>query len=143
MQRRGKIYSILVADDDKFFRDHLRNVLQKEGYKIQTVESGTEAIRKILQESIDVLILDIYMAGMDGFETISLIERINPHLPIIVITGNSCLDVERKARAEGIFYFFTKPFDINQMKRVVKSAIKVHQNGIKNEKRQGEGYPQL
>ena len=126
IKRRETIYSILVADDDKFFRDRLRDTFEKAGYRIQTVESGTAAVRKVLKETIHLLILDIYMAGMDGFETISLLKRINPSLPIIVITGNTSLDVERKTRDKGIFYYFTKPFDMEEMKKVVKLAIKTY-----------------
>jgi len=125
IKRRETIYSILVADDDKFFRDRLRDTFEKAGYRIQT-ESGTAAVRKVLKETIHLLILDIYMAGMDGFETISLLKRINPSLPIIVITGNTSLDVERKTRDKGIFYYFTKPFDMEEMKKVVKLAIKTY-----------------
>jgi len=94
------------------------------------VESGTAAIRKVLKETVHVLILDIYMAGIDGLETISLLKRLNPNLPIIVITGNTSLGTEKKARTAGIFYYFTKPFDMEEMKKVVKSAIKVHQGNV-------------
>lgn len=127
--------NILVADDDKFFRDLLRGVLQKEGYSVQTVESGVSAIRKILKEKFQVLILDIYMAGIDGFETISILKRIDSHLPIIVITGNNSLQVEKKIRTKGIFYYLVKPFDMKEMKEVVKLALKKYsQRGYKGEK---------
>jgi len=127
--------NILVADDDKFFRDLLRGVLQKEGYSVQTVESGVSAIREILKEKFQVLILDIYMAGIDGFETISILKRIDSHLPIIVITGNNSLQIEKKIRAKGIFYYLVKPFDMKEMKEVVKLALKKYsQRGYKGEK---------
>ena len=127
--------TILVADDDKFFRDRLRKVLQEEGYLVQTVESGVAAIRKILKEKFQVLILDIYMAGIDGFETISILNRIDPHLPIIVITGNDSLQTEKKIRTKDIFYYFVKPFDMKEMKEVVKLALKkCSERGHRSEK---------
>jgi len=127
--------TILVADDDKFFRDRLRKVLQEEGYSVQTVESGVAAIRKILKEKFYALILDIYMEGMGGFETISILKKIDPHLPIIVITGNDSLETERKIRTKGIFYYFVKPFDMKEMKEVVKLALKkCSERGHRSEK---------
>jgi len=122
--------TILVADDDKFFRDRL-----EEGYSVQTVESGVAAIRKILKEKFYALILDIYMEGMGGFETISILKKIDPHLPIIVITGNDSLETERKIRTKGIFYYFVKPFDMKEMKEVVKLALKkCSERGHRSEK---------
>lgn len=116
--------SILVADDDEFIRKLLREELTRENYQVETVESGSAAVRKILRQSFDVLILDIHMAGISGLETIPMIKKIRPNLPIIVITGNRSGEMEKKVRAEGILYYFVKPFDIKEMKEVVKAATR-------------------
>ena len=89
---------VLVADDDKFTRYFLWKTLSKEGYEVKLVESGSEAIRKILAQNFDVLFLDIYMEGMDGLDTISLIKRINPEIPIVVVTGDLSPEMKDKVQ---------------------------------------------
>lgn len=116
--------SVLIADDDLFIRKLLREELTRENYQVETVESGSSAIRRILRRSFDVLILDIHMTGISGLETISMVKKICPRLPIIVVTGNRSAEMERKVRAETIFYYFVKPFDMKEMKEVVKAVIK-------------------
>jgi len=116
--------SILVVDDDQFMRKLLREELVKEGHNIQTVEAGSIAIKRILVENFDVLILDIHMAGITGQETISVVKRIRPHLPIIVITGDESSEMERKIRAQGVFYYFVKPFNMEKMKEITKAALR-------------------
>jgi CheY-like chemotaxis protein len=115
--------SVLVVDDDELIRSLLREVLTKEGYKVEIIESGVMAIKKVLKQTVDVLILDIYMGGMSGIEVIPIIKQVNPHLPIIAITGDTSPETERKVRAEGIFYYFLKPFDLEEIKKVVRSAL--------------------
>ena len=126
--------SILVVDDDQFMRKLLRQELIKEGYDIQTVEAGSVAIKKIMVQNFDVLILDIHMAGITGQETISVVKKICSHLPIIVITGDESSEMERKIRAQGVFYYFVKPFNMKKMKEVIKAALRK----VKPEKRKLE-----
>jgi len=64
------------------------------------------------------------MAGMSGLETIPLIKKVHPNLPIIVITADTSAQTERKIRAQGIFYYFVKPFNMEEMGQVVKSVLK-------------------
>jgi len=118
------MFSVLVTDDDEYIRGLLREALTKEGYEVETVESGAIAIKKVLKQTVNVLILDIYMAGMCGIDVIPLIKKARPHLPIIVITGDTSVETERKVRAQGVFYYFVKPFDLEEMKKVVKSALR-------------------
>lgn len=115
--------SILIADDDQFIRGFLREVLTKEGYWVETVESGAMAIKKILKQTVDVLILDVHMTGMSGIDVIPIIKRVRPYLPIITITGDTSVETEGKVQAEGVFYYFVKPFDLEEMNKAVKSAV--------------------
>jgi len=117
------MFSVLVADDDQLIRRLLQEALVREGYEVKTAESGVMAIKKVLKQNVDALILDIHIAGMTGIEVIPIIKKVNPYLPIITITGDTSLEIERKVRTEGIFYYFVKPFDLEKMKRVVKSAL--------------------
>jgi len=116
--------SILVVDDDQFMRKLLREELTQEGYDIQTVEAGSIAIRKILTQNFQAIILDIHMAGISGQETIPIIKRVHPDLPIIVITGDDSSEMEKKIRSEGVFHYFTKPFPMEKMKELIRAALR-------------------
>jgi two-component system response regulator HydG len=63
------------------------------------------AIKKILKQTVDVLILDIHMTGMSEIEVVPVIKNVRPDLPIITITGHTSVETEGKVRAQGIFYY--------------------------------------
>ena len=116
---------VLVADDDKFARDFLWKVLSEEGYEVQLVESGSEAVRKILKQNFDLLFLDIYMGGMDGLDTISLVKQINPKIPIIAITGDTSLNMKNKIQDKKVFAYLTKPLNPVKVKKIVKLVLTI------------------
>ncbi|HHF97923.1 response regulator [Candidatus Aerophobetes bacterium] len=113
---------VLVADDDMFMRNFLRKVLENEGCCIEVVESGSEVIRKVLEKKFDVLFLDIYMGGMDGFETIPIIKEIAPALPIVVITGDTSLQTKNKIQNLDVFSYLTKPIDPVEVRKVLRTV---------------------
>lgn len=112
---------ILIADDDRFIRDSLPRILKEENCQIQVVESGSEVIRRLLKQKFNLLFLDIYMGGMDGLETILLIKEIDPHLPIVVITGDSSTQMKSKIQALEVFDFLTKPLNPLKVKNIIKA----------------------
>ena len=121
---------VLVADDDKFTRYFLWKTLSKEGYEVKLVESGSEAIRKILAQNFDVLFLDIYMEGMDGLDTISLIKRINPEIPIVVVTGDLSPEMKDKVQRMRVSEYLTKPLDPCKVKNAVELILARNGGGI-------------
>ncbi len=114
---------ILVADDDKFIRFFLRKVLEEKNYEVEVVESGSEVLRKIVKQKFDLLFLDIHMGGMGGLETIPLVKEIDPHLPIVVITGDCSVEMKNRIQSLGIFEYLTKPLDSLKVQDVAKSAL--------------------
>jgi len=114
---------ILVGDDDKFIRYLLRKTLDQKDCQIEVVESGSEVIRKILEQKFNLLFLDIHMAGMDGFEAIPLIKEIDPHLPIVVITGDPSHQTRNKIQSLGVFKYLTKPLNPLEIKNTLKAAF--------------------
>jgi DNA-binding NtrC family response regulator len=118
-----KKYIILIADDDKYIRDLLKKELNLPHYEVIVVNSGDELIRLLKSKKIDIIITDMYMDGKDGFEVIAAVKKINKEIPIIVITGDNEIAVERKARDKDIFAYFIKPIEIEIFKETVKAAI--------------------
>jgi CheY-like chemotaxis protein len=80
---------ILVVDDDQAIRTVAKTVLELHGHQAEIVADGRDGLRKLETESYDLLIVDIFMPGMDGLETIRLVNERKPDLPIIVISGQA------------------------------------------------------
>ena len=111
---------VLIGDDDMFMRSFLRKVLEEESCEVEIVESGSEVIRRILRQKFDLLFLDIYMGGMDGIEAIPLIKEMDPQLPIVVITGDSSLQIKNKVQNLGVFGYLVKPLNLLEVKNMLR-----------------------
>jgi len=103
---------VLMVDDEAQFRATTERILNRRGFQTIMAESGEEAIEK-LEENPDVVVLDIKMPGMDGHDTLREIKRIQPHLPVIMLTGHGALPSAKEALAEGAFDYLAKPCDID------------------------------
>lgn len=121
---------VLIADDDKFIRYFLWRLLSQEGCEVQLVESGSEAVRKILSQNFDLMFLDIYMGGMDGLETIYLVKQIKPKLPIVVVTGDLSSEIKNKVQLMQVFDYLTKPLDPIKVKNTVKLVLTSCKKGV-------------
>jgi DNA-binding response OmpR family regulator len=78
---------ILVIDDDRAVRSAVQLVLEKEGLQVHVADDGRAGLKMLKAESFDLLIVDVFMPGMDGLETIRLVHENKPDLPIIVMSG--------------------------------------------------------
>lgn len=114
---------ILIADDDKFFREKLRLELAQQGYNVDAVKDGEDAVRKCQGASYSVLIVDAHLETISGAEVIIAVKKAGHELPVIVITGDHSLELERELRSLGIFYYLIKPFGMREMLEVVESAM--------------------
>lgn len=102
---------MLIVDDEPAIVNVLSTLLEPEGFQISSAFSG-EAALELLEESVfDVLITDIRMDGMDGFELIEHTRCIDPYIHVIVITAHDCYDMVRKALSHGAYDYVTKPLD--------------------------------
>jgi two-component system, NtrC family, response regulator AtoC len=124
---------ILVVDDEYLIRWTLQQNLAKEGYEVFMAESGEEALAKVEGEAPDILLLDIKMPGMDGYEVLEKALKIDPGLIAIMITAYD--DVERVVRAMrlGAFDYITKPFDFDNVHLSIERGLAASQ--IKREVR--------
>lgn len=116
--------SILIADDDKYFRDRINEFLVNRGYNVTAVANSGDAVKEIAQNKYDVVILDVYMEGIGIEQTLLLIKNIRPECMIIVITGDSSINLERTIRTYGVYYYLLKPFDMIELHETIESAIK-------------------
>jgi CheY-like chemotaxis protein len=81
------VASILVIDDDRAVLSTLKILLEQDCHAVETVDDGRAGLRLLENQTFDLLIVDIFMPGMDGFETMRLVHRSWPKMPIVVISG--------------------------------------------------------
>lgn len=116
---------VLIADDDTNFREMLSMVLSKEGYQVSGVGSGLEAINLVEKGSVDILLLDLKLPDIEGIEVLKRVKRINPNIPILLISGFGTMESVIEAMKVGAYDFLPKPVDIEYVKLEVAKAIQV------------------
>jgi DNA-binding NtrC family response regulator len=97
--------------------------LSEEGYNVETIHGLNELLEKTVTSQISLIIVNIEAIGIPGWDIISMIKKFNNSIPTIIVTEDDSIETERKIRQEGVFFYFVKPFLIEDMKAVIKSAI--------------------
>jgi len=114
---------VLVVDDEITVANLIRDILLSEGYEVETVHNGEEALSLLQQDSFDLVITDILMPGLDGLELLKRAKSISPGTVFLVITGHGKLDYAIQALREGAAEFILKPFKIADLKSAIKSSL--------------------
>ncbi|MDX9703040.1 MAG: response regulator [Candidatus Auribacterota bacterium] len=107
--------TILLADDDEYFRNALSDILTIEGYNLVQAEDGETTINLFKNSQFDLVLLDLLMPGIDGVETIRILRNIKPDVKIIVLTGDTQSRLLEEAQAYSIQGIIRKPFDIDTL----------------------------
>jgi len=115
---------LLIVDDDQDDRSQISRWLLEENYQSDEAENGERALRKIKHQTYSVVLLDLKMPGMDGFEVLSQIRRDYPDTCVIVITAFGDAEKVKRALKIGAFDFFDKPIKYNFLLPRIESAIK-------------------
>ena len=116
-------YRILIVDDEFVVRDSLYNWFRDDGYKVETAENASEALKKIQDKTFDIALLDIKMPGIDGIELQKRINKVASDITVIIITAYASVNTAVQALKEGAFDYITKPFDPDELSHLVKNAI--------------------
>lgn len=113
---------LLVVDDERGVRESLKMVFAK-GYRLLEADSVDDAIRKVVEEKPQVVLLDILMPKTDGIEVLRQIKTIDPGCEVIMLTGLNSQQLANKAMDFGAFDFIGKPFDVADLREKVASAL--------------------
>ncbi len=127
------MFNILVAEDDKNLRRLMCAYLDQEGYEIHTAENGLEALEVLDKQHIDLLISDIMMSGMDGYELVKELREAGYTLPILMVTAKETFEDKKKGFDLGTDDYMVKPIDMNEMLLRVSALLRRAQ--INNEHR--------
>ncbi len=115
---------ILVVDDERSILESLRDILEDEGYEVKCVETGEEALRLLEEEPPDLVLLDVWLPGMDGLEVLSRIRKRYPALPVVIISGHGTIEMAVKAVKLGAFDFLEKPLSYDRVVVSVENALR-------------------
>ena len=118
---------ILVVDDEYLIRWTLQQNLEKEGYEVFLAETGEEALGKLKEEAPDLMVLDIKLPGMDGYEVLERGLKIDPGIITIMITAFEDVEKVVKAMRLGAFDYITKPFDFSKVHLSIQKALEASQ----------------
>jgi two-component system nitrogen regulation response regulator NtrX len=115
--------SILIVDDEPSILQSLSGLLSDEGFEITTAANGYEALKIVDIESPDLVLLDIWMPGIDGIETLKEIKKNNPHIQVIIISGHGTIETAVKATKLGAFDLIEKPLSIDKVIVAINNAL--------------------
>ncbi len=124
---------ILVVDDEEGIRVSLTGILQDEGYQVIMAENGTDAIELIREEVPDLVLLDIWMPGMDGIQTLERIRNMYPEMTVVMMSGHGTIETAVKSTKSGAFDFIEKPFSLDKVLLTVFNAINFKELKKENE----------
>jgi two-component system nitrogen regulation response regulator NtrX len=116
--------NILIVDDEPGVRAALGGVLRDEGYEVEAVETGEACLDRATKTSFDVIVLDIWLPGMDGLATLTKLREREVDAQIVVISGHGNIESAVRAIKMGAFDFVEKPLSLEKTVLVVRNAIR-------------------
>ncbi|AMV73003.1 sigma-54 dependent transcriptional regulator [Desulfuromonas carbonis] len=117
--------TILIIDDEEGIRESLRGILEDEGFRTLYAADGEQGLQKVREENFDLILLDIWMPGIDGIETLRRIRELVPEQQVIMMSGHGTIETAVKATKFGAFDFIEKPLSLDKLLLVVNNALKV------------------
>ena len=123
MESLTEAATILVVDDEENAREGLSKILSKEGYSVYMASNGKEAIEILRRQSFDLVITDMRMPLMDGFEVLREIKKMNENIGVIMITAYGEVESYLEAINMGAFEYINKPVRVNELKRVITKVL--------------------
>lgn len=136
---------ILIVDDEKSIVESIKGIILDEGYQPLCADSGEAALQVIDKERVDLVLMDVWMPGIDGIETLKRIKEHNPYLPVIMISGHGTIDTAVQATKMGAYDFIEKPPGYDKIVLSIKNALHLSQVEKENIilRQKTEGKPEL
>jgi len=114
---------ILVVDDEESMREFLSIMLHREGYRAEAVNDGAQALARIKEKTFDLIITDIQMPRVDGFELLKQVMKVQPETVVVMVTAFSTTEQAVEAMKQGAYDYITKPFKNDEIRLIVKNAL--------------------
>jgi DNA-binding response OmpR family regulator len=114
---------VLVVDDEPHVAAMLDKMLGYLGYAVQVAPTGEDALDALPSFRPDVVLLDLTLPGMSGETVLERLGVTDPHVPVIMATGNTDLEVAQRTLEQGAFDYIAKPFDVARLRQVLEAAM--------------------
>ena len=121
------MHTILIVDDEESIRDSLSGILNDEGFTPTTAENGETALSMLTEEKPDLVLLDIWMPGMDGLKTLTKIREVHPDQLVVMMSGHGTIETAVKATKLGAYDFIEKPLSLEKLLLCTQNALKIGQ----------------
>ncbi|MFQ5520609.1 MAG: sigma-54-dependent transcriptional regulator, partial [Candidatus Methylomirabilia bacterium] len=115
--------TLLVVDDDPAVRQSLERTLTREGYQVVLASDGEVALDRLRDGNADLVLADLKMPGLSGLELLRAAKVIAPDVDVIMLTAFGTVEEAVKAIKDGAYDFLTKPFQRNQLLRLIRQAL--------------------
>ncbi|HSR35900.1 MAG TPA: sigma-54 dependent transcriptional regulator, partial [Desulfurivibrionaceae bacterium] len=116
---------ILIIDDEASIRESLSGILSDEGFAPRAAANAEEGLARLEGEPVDLVLLDIWMPGMDGMEALKKIKELFPDLPVIMISGHGTIETAVQATRLGAFDFVEKPLSYDKIVLAIHNALRL------------------
>ncbi len=120
---------VLVVDDQKGVRRLLEELFRKDGYEVTVAVDGKDSVEKVKAYTPDIILMDMKMPNMNGLEASQEIIKLNDKIPIIMMTAYGEMEVVQKALEVGVKRYITKPFDIIDLRNMVREVLEQQTTG--------------
>ncbi len=114
---------ILIIEDDEAMRALLKDLLDEEGFSTGSVSNGFDALQNLIEESFDLIITDIQMPGLTGLDILPRIKKLQPQVPVIVITAFGSEELCRRSVEKGATGYLEKPIHINKLRTMIREMV--------------------
>jgi two-component system nitrogen regulation response regulator NtrX len=125
-------FMILIIDDEDGIRESLSGIFEDEGYTVLTASSGEEGLKLLKEHSPDLILLDVWLPGIDGLQTLKEIKDLKPGLPVIMVSGHGNIELAVKATRTGAYDFLEKPLSLERVLLAAKRALEKRTLEIEN-----------
>jgi len=115
---------VLVVDDEPGVRSALEAILADEGFDVTTVESGEDGLEALDRGSFDAVLLDVWLPGIDGLDTLRRMRELNHDVEVVMISGHGTIDTAVRATKFGAFDFIEKPLSLDRTLLVLRNALR-------------------
>lgn len=114
---------ILVVDDELSMREFISILLEREGYEVVTAADAATALERLAASTIDLVISDVQMPGLNGLELLARIRESSPETAVLLITAYSTAEQAVEAMKLGAYDYLAKPFKVEEIKVLVRNAL--------------------
>ncbi len=114
---------ILLVDDETVFANNMSKLLNRRGYQVTAVNSGDAALQALMNNSFDVMVLDLKMPGVDGIAVLHEMRKLGLFTEVLVLTGHGSIDTALEAIQLGAYDYLTKPCEIAELVSKIEAAV--------------------